>query len=82
MSKQHFLNEPAAQNKFFLLDLERTIQHGTPHYWKAHRRGYTPYLLMDAGLFTAAEALDITNDDIDNRTIAVPVSTVKKIIGV
>lgn len=63
---------------YYLLDLERTIGHGIPTYWKQNRHGYTTDLEV-AGLFLKEVAENIVHSDIDKWTIKVSQQQVEKI---
>lgn len=65
---------------YYLMDLERTIGTGIVHYWRRNKYGYTPYI-GEAGLFPEEEAMEIFKNDLDFKTIAIPVDTIKRILG-
>lgn len=69
------------KNKFFLMDLERTINRGITHYWKSARRGYTTKIL-EAGLYSAEMASEIVKEDPDKRTVMIPFEMVENITGI
>lgn len=64
----------------FLMDLERTLQSGTPCFWKGNKYGYT-YKLEFAGIFPAEIATKLAMSDFDNKTIVIPLSLVQSILG-
>lgn len=55
---------------YILIDLERTIQTGKLHYWKANAHGYTTNA-NEAGLYEPYTAQDYVGNDINNMTVAV-----------
>jgi hypothetical protein len=65
---------------FYLMDLERTLQSGTPCFWKGNKFGYT-YKIEFAGIFPKKVAEQIVNSDRDNKTISIPLTLVKQILG-
>lgn len=64
----------------FLMDLERTLQSGTPCFWKGNRHGYT-YKIEFAGIFPREVAEEIVKNDRDNTTILIPLFLIQKILG-
>lgn len=67
--------------KYYLMDLERSIQSGEVHYWKASRRGYTKDI-EEAGEYTEETALEIIATDFDRRTVMIPKSVVTEIMSI
>lgn len=65
---------------FYLLDLERTIAHSMPYYWKGNRHGYTSSL-EHAGLFSKDFAEKLVKQDIDKTTVMIDQEKVFKILG-
>jgi hypothetical protein len=61
------------------MDLERTLSSGTPCYWKGNRYGYT-YKIDHAGIFSKELAEEIAKNDMDQRTVLIPVKLVNKIL--
>ena len=57
--------------RYFLLDLERTLASGIPCYWKGNRYGYT-YEIDYAGIFPKDLAEEIVKNDLDQKTVLVP----------
>jgi hypothetical protein len=66
--------------KYFLLDLERTIISGVPAYWKGNKHGYT-YDIQHAGIFDEINANMIVKSDQDQSTVKVPLNLVFKLLG-
>jgi hypothetical protein len=62
-------------NRYFLMDLERTLAMGVPCYWKGNRHGYT-YDITLAGIFSEDIAEEIAKNDYDRRTVLVPLKLV------
>lgn len=60
------------EDRYVLLDLERTIGSGSAHYWKLNRHGYTQSI-QEAGRFPKEVATKIAEEDFDKLTVAVPV---------
>jgi hypothetical protein len=65
---------------YILLDLERTLSSGVPAYWKGNRYGYT-YKIEYAGIFPEGAAKEITKNDRDGKTVAIPIALVQKILA-
>lgn len=65
---------------FILIDLERSVQSGKVHYWKANNRGYTTDLNF-AGLYTAKETSDAILGDIDKRTVSISKENIDKLMS-
>lgn len=65
--------------KYYLLDLERTIKSGVAHYWRANKQGYTSNL-SEAGLYSKEIAFKIEKEDIDKRTVVISKSIVDNIL--
>jgi hypothetical protein len=57
--------------RFYLLDLERTVLYDRLYFWKQNKRGYTNHI-EDAGLFFKEIAAKICEADLDNGTIMIP----------
>lgn len=68
-----------ALDRYYLLDLERTINMHMPFFWKANKRGYTSNL-ETAGLYSFEMASEIVSSDFDNRTVMVNKNVIEKII--
>ena len=66
--------------RYYLLDLERTLGYGRLFFWKSHRRGYTSSL-DQAGLYPKHQAEHIVNSDFDKTTVMISQSRVFKILG-
>lgn len=64
---------------YYLMDLERTIGRGIPHYWVANRHGYTTEI-KDAGLFDGPVAKRLVENDFDKRTIMIEQKVVETIL--
>jgi hypothetical protein len=64
---------------YYLLDLERTLQSGTPYFWKKNKHGYT-YEIESAGLFSKEEAEKIVLNDMNNTTVKIHINTVAEIL--
>ncbi|MBT2728363.1 hypothetical protein J7E63_15640 [Bacillus sp. ISL-75] len=62
---------------YLLMDLERTIVSGAPCYWKANKYGYT-YEVDYAGVFTQDLADEIVKNDLDQKTVLVPLKLIKQ----
>jgi len=60
------------------MDLERTLISGTPCFWKGNKHGYT-YEVDHAGVFTEDIALETVRNDLDKRTVLVPLRLIKRI---
>jgi hypothetical protein len=65
------------ENMMYLLDLERTIQSGQTWFWKSGRRGYTTNL-VEAGIYSFQAASEIVKNDIDETTIMISLTQVRK----
>lgn len=61
------------------MDLERTIGNGVPAFWKGNRYGYT-YKIEFAGIFSKENAELIVKNDLDHKTVMVPVQLVTQIL--
>jgi hypothetical protein len=61
---------------FILLDLERTLLSGAPCYWKGNKYGYT-YDVEYAGVFTEELAKEIVKNDLDNKTVMIPIKLIR-----
>lgn len=64
----------------YLLDLERTLLSGAPCYWKQNKHGYT-YNIEFAGLFNEELADEIIKNDLDKKTVKVPLKLAVEIFG-
>lgn len=62
-------------NRYFLMDLERTLSMGVPCFWKGNKHGYT-YEISHAGIFSEEEAARLVERDMDQRTVKVPLKLV------
>ena len=58
------------EERYYIIDLERTIKNDRVYYWKAARRGYTTDL-AEAGLYSKAEAEDLVKSDFDHFTVCI-----------
>lgn len=67
------------EEKYILIDLERSLGTGRVHFWKLNRRGYTT-APGTAGKFSEGEAEQIATSDYDNRTVKVNEKDFKKIL--
>ena len=67
-------------DRFYLLDLERSLDYGRLFFWKSHKRGYTS-ALDQAGLYSKEMAIAIVKSDIDLSTIMISQSRVYRILG-
>lgn len=63
--------------RYYLMDLERTLLTGTPCYWKSNKFGYT-YKVEYAGLFSEDLAIEIARNDLDKKTVLVPEKLVRE----
>lgn len=66
--------------RYFLMDLERTIMSGVPCFWKITKHGYT-YQLEYAGLFPKDYAEEIVKQDRDKKTVMISFDLIQKILG-
>jgi len=67
------------EDKYILIDLERTLGTGMVHFWKQNKFGYTK-TPREAGEFNHKDASREFLKDYDNQTIAFPVDEFKKIL--
>lgn len=70
----------AKAQEVLLIDLERSIQSGRLHYWKDNKMGYTTDV-YDAGRYDGVVAVKEVMEDVDRRTISIPMSNVVRILG-
>ena len=66
--------------RFYLLDLERSLDYGRLFFWKSNKRGYT-HSLEQAGLYSQEMAISIVKSDIDLTTIMIAQSRANRILG-
>ena len=59
--------------KYYLIDMERSSLDNLC-YWKSCRRGYT-YDISDAGMYDESEAIKLCLEDIDKRTLMLPLTS-------
>jgi hypothetical protein len=64
----------------YLLDLERTIGLGEPHYWKGNRHGYTTDI-KQAGKWKKEFCESIIERDFYKDTILITEETIERIFG-
>jgi hypothetical protein len=64
--------------KYYLLDIEKTIGHGIPIYWKKNRLAYTADL-KEAGLFRKDIAEMMVDSNIDKWIVKVSQQQIEKI---
>lgn len=65
--------------KYYLLDLERTIGFGVPTYWKKGANGYTRNI-SEAGLYSEDSANDHVSNDRGKTTISISQVTIKELL--
>jgi hypothetical protein len=74
------LEEKQGLERYYLLDLERTVRFSEPYYWRKDRyNGYTT-LLGEAGQYSVIVADEIVSSDYDERTIKIKVKVIDKIL--
>lgn len=66
--------------RYYLLDLERSLGFGRLFFWKNHRRGYTS-ALNQAGLYSKHQAELIVKNDLDLTTVMISQRKVFAILG-
>lgn len=66
---------------YYLLDLERTIAHGRPYFWKGNKHGYTDAIQF-AGRFPKDFAEKIVKQDFYKHTVMIPETLITKILGI
>lgn len=66
--------------RYYLLDLERSLGFGRLFFWKNHRRGYTSSL-NQAGLYPKHQAEHIVKTDLDLTTVMISQKKVFAILG-
>lgn len=64
---------------YLLMDLERTLETGAPCFWKGNKFGYT-YKFEYAGIFSKELAEEIAKNDLDQKTVLVPLVLIHKIL--
>ena len=64
--------------EYFLLNVEKTIGHGIPIYWKKNRLAYTADL-KEAGLFPKDIAEMMVDSDVNKWTVKISQQQLEKI---
>jgi len=67
-------------DRYLLMDLERTLLAGVPCFWKITKYGYT-YQIEFAGLFPKEIAEEIVKNDLDHRTVMISFEVIRNILG-
>ena len=73
------LEEKQGLQRYYLMDLERTMTFDEPYFWKQSKHGYTNIITL-AGQFNEIEATKIVRNDRDEKTIKIRVEVIDKIL--
>ena len=73
------LEEKQGLQRYYLMDLERTMTFDEPYFWKQNKHGYTNIITI-AGQFNEIEATKIVRNDRDEKTVKIRVEVIDKIL--
>ena len=59
--------------RYYIIDLERTLYNSSVHYRRRNRCGYT-IEKVEAGVFSYIEARKICLSDVECKTVMIPIS--------
>lgn len=75
------LEEKPGLQRYYILDLERTVILGEPFFWLQNKHGYVNIAdIESAGQFNEIEAERIVSNDRDETTIKIRVEVINKLL--
>lgn len=77
------LEEKQGLQRYYILDLERTMLYGEPYFWLQNKHGYIiGDHIENAGQFNEIEATKIVESDRDEQTIKIKVEVINKLLKI